>query len=216
MSAPRAAIFDFDGTIADSFNQLVEVYGYVAIELGLRRLSLDDFESFRDMTSLEVMRAAGIPVRKIPRLMTAMRSGMRERTKTLSPFAGMLDALRTLDAQGCRCGILSSNSLENVRCFLERHRLSMFDLFSCGSSFLGKASRLRKLVQQLGLPPENIFYIGDEVRDIAAANEVGIRSIGVSWGLASREALLAAQASHIADKPAQLIDCLLEPRQSLA
>lgn len=216
MSASRAAIFDFDGTIANSFDELAEVYDRVALELGLRRLSPADFETFRDMTPLEVMHAAGIPVRKIPRLMTAMRSGMRERTKNLRPFAGMPGVIRALAAQGCRCGILSSNSLENVRCFLERHDLPMFDLFSCGATFLGKAARLRKLIRQLALPARNIFYIGDEVRDVEAANEVGIQSIGVSWGLASRTALRAARASHIADSPDQLIDCILQSRVSLA
>lgn len=216
MSASRAAIFDFDGTIANSFNELAEVYDQVAVELGLRRLSLADFESFRDMNPLEVMRSAGIPVRKIPRLMSAMRSGMHERTKKLRPFDGMLDAIRALDAQDCRCGILSSNSLENVRCFLERHDLPMFNFFSCGASFLGKAARLRKLIRQLALPARNIFYIGDEVRDIEAANAVGIQSIGVSWGLASRKALLDAQATHVAESPEQLIDYIVQPRTSLA
>lgn len=148
--------------------------------------------------------------------MTAMRAGMRERTKTLRPFDGMLDVIRTLDAHGCRCGILSSNSLENVRCFLERHDLPMFNLFSCGSSFLGKAARLRKLICQLALPAGNIFYIGDEVRDVEAANKVGIQSIGVTWGLASRKALLAADATHIAGAPKQLIDYIVQPRASLA
>jgi phosphoglycolate phosphatase len=92
----------------------------------------------------------------------------------------------------------------------------MFDLFSCGASFLGKASRLRKLTRRLRLPDTEIFYIGDEVRDITAANEVGIRSIGVSWGLATREALLSVQPSHIADTPEQLITYIVNARPSLA
>lgn len=208
MPTPRAAIFDFDGTIADSFDDLAEVYDQVASELSLRRFTRADFDSFRNLGPLEVMHAAGVPVRKIPRLITAMRTGMRERTKKLRPFVGLLDALRTIDASGCRCAILSSNSLENVRCFLDRHELNMFKMFSCGSSFLGKAPRLRKLIRQLALPAKDVCYIGDEVRDVIAANEVGARSIGVSWGLASREALLVAKATQIADHPGQLVEYL--------
>ncbi|MFT3869586.1 MAG: HAD-IA family hydrolase [Nibricoccus sp.] len=216
MPSTQAAIFDFDGTIADSFDELAEVYDQVAIDLGLRRLSRAEFESFRNMGSLEVMRAANVPLRKIPRLVSAMRAGMRERTKKLLPFDGISDVLRSLQAQDCRCGILSSNSLENVQCFLRVHGLSMFDLFSCGTSFLGKATRLRKINRQLALPPKNIFYIGDEVRDVTAANEVGIQSIGVCWGLASREALVAARATHIAERPEDLADLILSSRASLA
>ncbi|MFT3782389.1 MAG: HAD-IA family hydrolase [Nibricoccus sp.] len=206
MPFAKAVIFDFDGTIADSLEETAAVYNKVAAELGVSLLHKSDYATIRQMNPLEVMKYAGVPLRKMPRLMAAVRAGMLERMEFVRPFDGVPEAIRVLRAQGCRCGILSSNSLENIKRFLQRHDLNAFDLFSCGTSLFGKATRLRRLVKQIGLPVTDIYYVGDEVRDVAAANEVGVRSIAVSWGFSFRDALREVGPTHIADRAEQLID----------
>jgi phosphoglycolate phosphatase len=139
---------------------------------------------------------------------------MHERIEALRPFAGMPAAIRRIQDCGCPCGILSSNSTDNIHRFLQQHRLLSFDWFSCGASLFGKTARLRRLVRQIGLPPSEVFFIGDEVRDIAAANDVGVRSIGVVWGYASRDALEAAEPTFIADTPAELAEYITRDHHS--
>lgn len=205
MTSPRrAAIFDFDGTIADSLHEVAAVYNEVAVELGVPVLATSDYATIRQMSPTEALRAFQVPLRKLPRLMSAVRGGMRERIPSLRPFDGIPDALRQIHGNGCRCGILSSNAPENVHHFLDLNGFGQFDLFSCGASLFGKAARLRRLVRQVKLAPEHIYFVGDEVRDITAAAEAGVRSIAVSWGYAAREALAAARPDHIADTPSEL------------
>ena len=52
------------------------------------------------------------------------------------------------------------------------------------------------------------MYIGDEARDVDAATRAGVRSIGVAWGNTDRNALAALAATHIADRPADLVTLL--------
>jgi phosphoglycolate phosphatase len=55
------------------------------------------------------------------------------------------------------------------------------------------------------------YYIGDEVRDIAAAAHAGIRSIAVSWGYSDRETLAAERPDHLVDAPEELVR-IIAPR----
>jgi len=54
------------------------------------------------------------------------------------------------------------------------------------------------------LAPSEVAYVGDEVRDVEAAREVGVTSIAVSWGYAERAALTALEPSYLVNEPLEL------------
>ena len=58
------------------------------------------------------------------------------------------------------------------------------------------------------LAPENVAYVGDETRDIQAAKKVGLRSVAVTWGLNTHDALAASSPDHIVLTPDDLADTL--------
>lgn len=72
----------------------------------------------------------------------------------------------------------------------------------------GKPRALRRLIQRAQLNADAVYYIGDEVRDVTAASEAGVRSIAVSWGYAARDALVAHEPDHVVDRPGQLVSLL--------
>jgi phosphoglycolate phosphatase len=51
-----------------------------------------------------------------------------------------------------------------------------------------------------------VFYVGDEVRDVLAASEAGVRSVAVSWGYNDRSVLEAARPDFVLDVPNQIIE----------
>jgi phosphoglycolate phosphatase len=201
-----AFIFDFDGTLADSMNHIVPLYNSVADRFGVPKVTPADIPRLRSMGPREAMEAYGVPFWKLPRIVHAVRMGLRERIDRLEPFGGINETLRSLKRAGARCLLLSSNSRDNVEAFLLNHRLNLFERLACGSSIFGKAARLRKVLAQASLLAANVAYVGDEVRDIDAAKSVGIQSIAVSWGYADRETLLAAGPDHLIDSPGQLLE----------
>lgn len=210
LSSQRAAVFDFDGTIADSLAEVVEVYNRIARDMGIPTVSAADGPRLRKMKPLEALRAYDIPVWKVPAITQAVRAGLRARIDAVQPFEGVHAAVQQLRAAGIRCFILSSNSSDNIRQFLARHGMQEFELLSGGSSLFGKGPQLRKLIRHANLPDSEVFYVGDEVRDIVAAAEAGVRSVAVTWGYSDREALVAQRPDFLVDTPDELVRVLMQ------
>jgi phosphoglycolate phosphatase len=204
----QLAVFDFDGTLADSLHQVLDTYNLVAGNLGLSTVSHAQMHQLRRLGPREVMRELSVPFWKAPQIMTAVRTALRERMGELEPYAGIVEMLRELWQRGVKTAIVSSNAEDNVRAFLSRHRLDGFDVLSCGVSLFGKTSRLKSVQRRrefAGLVP---FYVGDEVRDVAAASASGMRSVAVSWGYSERGALEALQPDYLVHTPAELLSVL--------
>jgi phosphoglycolate phosphatase len=198
-------IFDFDGTIADSFVESLAAYNRVAPRLRLRSVRDGEVPALRRMGAGQLMHVLGIPMWKLPRLMIAVRADLHEHFHSVKPIAGIAEALRALSAAGCYLAMVTSNSEANVRQFLARHRIADFQTIAAGSSIFGKATRLRRLIKSARAEQATTFYVGDTVPDIRAAREAGTSAVAVAWGFSDRTPL-AAEAP----------DALVESTQHLA
>jgi phosphoglycolate phosphatase len=197
-------VFDFDGTIADSMTEVLAVYNSAADRLRVPAIAPGDMARLRGMRPQDLLRELHIPMWKVPLILAAVRRGMRDRMGRVRPFPGIGDAIRSLRQAGARCAILSSNAQENVLRFLKQNALEEFELYRCGATLFGKAARLRALLKDAGEMPQQAFYVGDEVRDVVAAKEVGMRSVAVCWGYSDRSALLAEGPDFLVDTPEEL------------
>ncbi len=183
-------IFDFDGTLADSFPFFLQVFDTLADTHRFRRLDRERIDELRGFDLPQLMRHLGMPRWKLVPVALQFRALMAQSIASIRLFDGMRELLRALAARGVRLAIVSSNSEANVRAVLgEDARL--FCHFECGAALFGKRRRLRRVVQGSGLPDEKVLCLGDEVRDIAAAHAEGLDFGAVGWGYAKPEALLA-------------------------
>jgi phosphoglycolate phosphatase len=205
-------LFDFDGTLVDSLDVMITTYNGIAPRYRLKPIEREDLPRLRTLGARTAMREHGMTTWKMPWVMRSMRRALREHVETLQPFDGIPEVLRALRERGVQLGILSSNSTRNIQRFLDRQGLQMFAHVDGGASMLGKARHLRKLLTRARLDPRDVLYVGDEVRDIEAAHAAGLRSVAVSWGYASREALLRRSPTHVVDQPTDLVDVITAPR----
>jgi phosphoglycolate phosphatase len=203
-------LFDFDGTLADSFSQSLAAYNHLAPRLNLKPAPPEQVADMRKMGAGPLMRALGIPMWKLPRLMIAARAELQNRIQDVQPFPGMADALRDLAAAGTKMAILTSNSRENVATFLARHQLGDFLDIDAGASLFGKGTRLSRLLKDLGCAPACTAYVGDTVPDIRAAREAGIIAVAVAWGYSDRVLLEAENPDALVDRPEDLARVLLD------
>ena len=193
----RLAIFDSDGTLADTLPWLRGIFNELAVTHGFRRVEPHEYEQFRDLHGAALLRELGLPLWKLPQVMSDMRRRMAGHTGEFSLFPGISDVLHRLAASGIQLAIVSSNSRENVERVLGAENARLIGHFACGVSLFGKAAKLRQLLRQCSVPPPQAIYIGDEVRDAEAAAKAGMAFGAVTWGQ-HREAILRAQ------KPAQI------------
>ena len=187
----RAAIFDFDGTIADTFEQVVGILNGLSGEFGYRSAAAGEVDELRGMSARDVAKRLGVRWHKIPAIVTRARNELSQAMVKIQPFEGMPAALAELRRRGVLVGLLTSNTRKNVELFLEYHPLEL-DFVSTGSGLWSKHRRLAKLVRQYKLKRDQTAYIGDEVRDLEAARTLRIRAVAVGWGY-TKPALLAAQ-----------------------
>lgn len=202
-------IFDFDGTIADSFEAILTITNRLAVEYGYKPADREDVKRFQALTSREVLREANISLFMLPFLLRRLQTELNQQIGGLQPIDGMEEALRSLKQQGHQLGIVTSNSPENVTTFLEACCLqALFDFTYSRTRIFGKDRVLRRILQQKHIAPTSVIYVGDETRDIEAAKRIPVRAIAVTWGFNTRDALAAFEPDGLVDTPAELIQLI--------
>lgn len=202
---PRLLLFDFDGTIADTFQCGLEILNGMAAEFGYRRLEGADVPHARDMRTRELMVFLGIPATRLPKISKRGKEELNKKMDQIRPFEGMVDVVRALHAEGFQLGILTSNSKDNVAAFLKKFDLELFDFVHTSSKLAGKARVIRRILKAHKLKPGQVLLVGDEVRDIEAAQETGIHMAAVTWGYNSRKSLCALGPDHLIESPQELL-----------
>ena len=199
-------LFDFDGTLVDSFNCVVKNAMSLATKMRFRKLKDDEIDYLRSLTSIEVIKYLQIPIYKIPKLIYQMRKNLHDEMLTLVPFAGIPQLLEQLHSNGFKLGILTSNSVENVKIWLEHHKLQQyFDFIHVESHFFSKKYLLKKTLKTHALDKSKVFFICDETRDIDAAKKNSIKSVAVTWGYNSEQVLLTYGPTHVVHNPNELL-----------
>jgi len=205
----KAILFDFDGTIADTFAVAVPIFNELSREFHYRSVSEEEIPSARKMSAREIMKAFGIPVKSVPALAQKGLRMLHAKMEEISPFDGISELLHSLKQPSLALGILSSNSSDNVGLFLRKHDLEVFDFVRCSSRLFGKAKEIRKILKENGWKKHEVLMIGDECRDIEAAQKAGIPVVAVAWGFNSREALELLNPDALVSSPSELSEFLL-------
>lgn len=201
----RTMIFDFDGTIADTYEPVIAVLEELAGEYGYRRAPREEYPELGGLRPRDLADRIGLPWHKLPLLVARVRKEMASRMSSVQPCRGMPEALLQLKARGVTLGMLTSNNRDNVAAFLARHPMLQFDFVSTGSGLFGKETRLRRLLKKHRLELGETCYVGDEVRDIDAARALGMRMVAVTWGFSSAQLLAAESPEHLVRDPLELI-----------
>jgi phosphoglycolate phosphatase len=187
----KLVIFDFDGTLADSLPWFSRVLNDVADRYRFKRVAAHEEDMLRAMDPRTLMRHLGIPAWRLPLIVRYMRKRKSLELDQTHLFDGVDRTLRRLVDAGIATALVSSNIEPNVRTILGPENASLIRYFECGASLFGKASHFRKVLRRSGIPAGDAICIGDELRDLEAAQKVGIAFGAVTWGFSTAEALIA-------------------------
>jgi len=193
----KLLIFDFDGTLADTFPSFVRVFDQAADKYGFKRLDRERQDVLRGLDARQIMAHHDVPLWKVPAIARFMRVRMADDIGNIKLFTGIGQALLALHAQRVALTIVTSNSPGNVRAILGPELLALFSHVECGASLFGKPSKIRKVLAATGTAPEHAMLIGDEIRDAKAAADAGIDFGAVAWGFNHVDALAAQHPRRI-------------------
>jgi phosphoglycolate phosphatase len=205
----KTLIFDFDGTIADSFSVLIEVFGQLVKKAD--KIGVNEIEELRGMSASQIVKRLKIKRWQIPRLVIRGRRALGLQIDTIQLIKDLGPVIRSLHRQGYRMLILSTNSPLNIQRFLKNNDLDdCFANIYGNAGVLNKTSALKKLMAKERLAAGDCLYIGDEIRDITAASKAGLDYISVSWGYNNKQSLEAQNPMKLVDTPKQLAEAVAQ------
>jgi len=199
-------IFDFDGTLANTLETGIEIFNELAESYNLNTVTADEVRELRKLNTRALLDHLGISRLMAVKLGAHIRKILHERMEDVELFSGIKEALVELHEAGFQMGILSSNSADNVRTFLNRcDLLSCFSFIEAGVSLFGKSQRILNVIKKEKADPSCVMYVGDETRDMEAARKSKVSGVAVCWGANEREAMETEGPAYCIDEPSELI-----------
>lgn len=202
-------VFDFDGTLVDTFQLAMEVFNGLAPSHGFTPIT--DYGAARNEPTRAFFKRHGIRVWHLGKFVKTFQTEMRKRADGIEMIAGLKAVLDELRASGHRLGILSSNAEDHIR---ERLRAfgveDRFEFILSYPKLFGKGRMLKKVAKRTGIDRTAIAYVGDEVRDMEAARKAGVHAFAVTWGYHSEELLATRNPDRMARRPVDLLDFVRE------
>ncbi len=191
-TALEHVLFDWDGTLLDSFEADANAYKYMFEALGMS-WSMAELKRHYSPNWHRVYRAARIPRAKWEEADRLWRLFYQKQLPKMQP--GARTVLRTLDRR-FKLALVSSGSRTRVRKQLREHNVSSMFLTKICSEDAPKRkphpAPLRMALENLCALPQTSVYIGDAPEDIEMAHRAGMRAIGVLGGSPVPERLRAA------------------------
>lgn len=204
-------IFDYDGVLADTLDDLLQSAQEACNKLGVKHFVTKD-----DLSSLEVMsfasfgQACGVPNHLVDKFVEICLNFLSEKDSPPAIFTGLSNVIRTLSVNHM-LAIVTTNSSQNVNAFLGKHGLDRFIHAVYGVDLPGsKAQKISIARDRLsaGRKKEPVFMVGDSLSDIYAAKEASVTSIAVTWGHQSLEYLLRGNPDYVVKYPKHLIEVI--------
>ena len=216
MKNKKAIIFDFDGTLSDTVSAIAEAANLTLVRLG-----------YEEKTLIEVQNAIGNGATNMIRrlLPNSVSNDTKyiERARRLYDEMYELTYLHTVDTYEGIMSVLaelSENKKMKIAVFSNKQdpyvkglckQLFPKDLISCA---LGQTelpikpdpAGVFKILETLGVAPEECIFVGDSEVDYHTAKNAGIDFIGVTWGYAGRDRLIACGSRNLADKAGEILD----------
>ena len=205
-------IFDLDGTLLNTLNDLAASTNYALRWAGMPEHSVDDVRRFVGNGVKKLMERAipdGLDNPKFDETYANFRKHYLEHSlDTTKPYSGIPEVLAELKRRGKKLAIVS-NKFYAATQELARHFFP-----ETIEVAIGERENIRKkpapdtvleAMRQLGAGKEGTVYIGDSDVDIDTARNVGVPCISVLWGFRDRDFLIEHGATHLISKPEELL-----------
>lgn len=208
----KAVVFDLDGTLADTLDDLADSMNASLAEFGFPSHPMDSYRYFVGMGMMNLARSAtpeGTDDATIVRIRDAMgeryQGNWAVKTKPYDGIPAMLEALRE---KGLRLAVLSNKPDVFTKLMVEHFFPGVFASVAGakeGVPIKPDPAAALAIVRDFGLEPADFMYLGDTNTDMKTGLAAGMFTIGVSWGFRPVAELEGAGAQAIIDKPAELL-----------
>lgn len=197
----RLYIFDFDGTLADTFPWFLANLNLLAAKHKFLPFRPEELDELRGLEIRKLMQRLEVPMWKLPLIAKDMRRRMVGELKNFKLHPGVPEALLELNKRGALTAMVSSNSEANVKKVFGPELSRSFSQYQCGASLFGKTRLIKRVLKAASVSARDAVYIGDESRDHEAAAAAGVDFGFVGWGYSLNGEFSGKKPAHIYQAP---------------
>lgn len=212
----KLAIFDLDGTLLNTLNDLADSCNYILEKNHLPIHALDSYKNFvgNGMTQL-IERALPSELKSDLEVIEKIKDEFIEYyTKHSSikttPYEGVIEMLKSLSSINIKLAVASNKFMEGAQALVNKYfsEIKFSSVFGQRTNVPMKPNPqiVYDIMNELGLTnKEEIIYVGDTGTDMQTAVNAGITSIGVLWGFRSEEELKKYGAEYTVKRPEEIL-----------
>lgn len=213
----KGVIFDLDGTLVNSLEDIADSMNSVLQRYGFPFHNLQEYKHFIGKGMRNLVREALPPKYREEELIDSCYNLMMEEYRNncinkTKPYQGIVELLDELAKRKIRLAVLSNKADELtkkvVMALLPNWNFEVIIGYS--ADIPRKPNPLGALIisRKLGIDPQHIIYIGDTDVDMQTANSAGAYAVGALWGFRTKEELKSNGAKYLLNDPLELIQMI--------
>lgn len=213
----KAVIFDLDGTLLDTLEDLANACNYALKSCGFKIHHVKDYIRFVGNGRYKLIERI-VPskykedkevINKVLRLFDEYYGEhMVDMTK---PYDGIIEMINKLKEKSVKIAVVSNKPHEFAEDVVRRYFGDAFEItYGQRPNHPTKPDpkTVYEVIESLNVKKEECIYVGDSDVDVNTAKNAGVKSVGVSWGFRGEGELREAGADYIIKNPIELIKLL--------
>lgn len=215
----RAVLFDLDGTLLDTLQDLADSVNNVLARSGFPPHPVADYKYFVGSgmrnTVLQALPSGHRDQAAVDKLYAQMEEEYAKNwAKHTRPYPGIPELLDTLCASGIKTAILSNKphnaTIEMVSSLLARWHFEVIAGAQPSIPLKPDPTGALQLARQMGIVPQDFIYLGDTAIDMKTAVAAKMYPVGVLWGFRTADELLSTGARVLIEQPCDLLSIIRE------
>lgn len=212
----KAVIFDMDGTILNTLEDLKNATNYSLRQFGMPERSLEEVRMFVGNGIRKLVERAvpsGTSEEKIAQVLDVFLEYYEiHSADNTSPYPGILELVEKLKKSGIKTAVSTNKADVPAQELGRKYFNGIFDLIvgqQDGLKVKPAPDSVNKILSILDIQKKDAIYIGDSDVDVQTAKNSGLDFIGVSWGFRGREFLEKNGAKNIVDNANEILDLVI-------
>ena len=211
----QTVIFDMDGTILETLEDICDSVNATMDAMGCPRRSFDEVRAFVGNGAAKLVERCmplGGEDPKFPQALAYYKDyyGRHAQIKT-GPYPGIVELLHTLKERGVKLAVVSNKPDESVKDLCQAYFPGVFPVAVGDRAQWRKKPALDSVLaamEALGADKERTVYVGDSEVDLATAKNAGLPCILVTWGFRDEAWLRTQRAEVFAHTAEELLHML--------
>lgn len=213
----KTVIFDLDGTLLDSLQDLANAGNYVCTKNGWPTHSLSEYKYFVGNGIPKLCERFSPPAYRTPEHLQHTLSEFQSyyslhKQDCTAPYPGIIELLQNCITHKINIGVLTNKDNAFAQTIVQHYFPNMIPFVQGATPDIPPKPNpigVSKLMKQMNAQLNSTLFVGDSNVDIFTASNAQINSCGVLWGFRNKEELLDAGATYIAQTPQELWNCII-------